>query len=132
MRRRRIGPEASGCKRINRRVYGGETHDLSTILDIESGTLKSGAQSSEIYNLAILPQGGALLRTASQWIYGRCTGSTCGPALRINRGGMAPIHTRKRTEISENAILPAEGVSEEAARATGVGDGRGGPAHDDS
>ena len=44
----------------------------------------------------------------------RSARASCCPATRIDRGRVAKVHARERTQISKDSVLPAECMGKEA------------------
>src|SRR5438445_10380989 len=106
-------PRTNG-ERIQRGIDGGHSYHFSHVIDSQSSTVESRTQRAEIDDFIVFPQNRMLLRVTGLRIDFRSARAPSRPATRIDRGCVAKVHARKRTQISEDSVLPSEGVRKEA------------------
>src|SRR5437667_6532346 len=90
--------------------------NLSSVINIGPGTLKSGAQRSKVGDLAISPKNGMEDRPSSERVNFSICRASGDPASRIDGADIAGATARECAEISEGTTFPEKSVGEEAAR----------------
>ena len=111
MRWRAPGTDGEG---IQRGIDSSHSYHLSRVIDGQSSTVESRTKCAEIDDFNAFPQNRMLLWVPSLRVDFRSARASCCPATRIDRGRVAKVHARERTQISKDSVLPAECMGKEA------------------
>src|SRR5438477_12207701 len=99
---------------IQRGIDSGHSYHLSCVIDSQSSTVESRTQCAQIDDLSAFPHNCMLLWVPRLRIDFRCARASGSPTASIDRGCVAKVHARKRTQISKDSVLPSKAVVKEA------------------
>src|SRR5438094_1963746 len=100
---------------IRRCIDSGHSYHLSCVIDIQSSTIESRTQCAEVDDFIVFPQNRMLLWVPRLRIDFRSARASGSPTASIDRGCVAEVHARRRTQFIKDPSRQPETVAREPA-----------------